>query len=48
MFKIFSDSLKEFKSIKTLCVIGMLGGLSIILSQFAIPVGNSLKIGFSS
>ena len=48
MFKIFSDSLTEFKNIKTLCVIGMLGGLSIILSSFAIPVGNSMKIGFSS
>lgn len=47
MFKNFKDSLKEFTSIKTLCVIGMLGALSIILSSFSIPVGP-VEIGFSS
>lgn len=45
---LFTDSLKEFKNIKSLCAIGMLGALSIIVNNFSIAIGDFLKIGFSS
>lgn len=44
----FSDSLKEFKNMKCLCAIGMLGALSIIINNFTIQIGDFLKIGFTS
>ena len=44
----FRESLREFRNIKVLCAIGMLGGLSIIINNFSIQVGDFLKIGFAS
>lgn len=44
----FQDSLHEFQHIKTLCAIGMLGALCIIINNFTIAIGDFLKIGFSS
>lgn len=44
----FKDSLGEFKNIKVLCAIGMLGALSIIINNFSIQIGDFLKIGFAS
>lgn len=41
-------SLREFKNIKVLCAIGMLGALSIIINNFSIQIGDFLKIGFAS
>ena len=44
----FKESLREFQNIKVLCVIGMLGALSIIINNFSIQIGDFLKIGFAS
>lgn len=44
----FKESLQEFRHIKTLCAIGMLGALCIIINNFTIAIGDFLKIGFSS
>ena len=44
----FKESLTEFKNIKVLCAIGMLGALSIIINNFSIQIGEFLKIGFAS
>ena len=46
--KLFRESLMEFKNIKVLCAMGMLGALSIIINNFTIQVGDFLKIGFAS
>ena len=43
----FKESLAEFKNIKVLCAIGMLGALSIIINNFTIQIGDFLKIGFA-
>lgn len=42
------SSFSELKSIKTLCIMGMLGALSIVINQFTIQIGDFLKIGFSN
>ncbi len=44
----FKDSLNEFRNIRVLCAIGMLGALSIIINNFTIQIGDFLKIGFAS
>ena len=44
----FKESLREFRNIKALCAIGMLGALSIIINNFSIQIGDFLKIGFAS
>jgi ECF transporter S component (folate family) len=44
----FKESLQEFRNIKVLCAIGMLGALSIIINNFSIQIGDFLKIGFAS
>lgn len=46
--RLFQDSLNEFRHIKNLCAIGMLGALAVIVNNFTIPIGDFLKIGFSS
>lgn len=47
-FQTFRDSLREFRHVKTLCAVGMLGALAIIINGFTIAVGDFLKIGFST
>lgn len=42
------DSYAEFKSVKTITVVGMLGALSIVLGYFTLVIGDFIKIGFSS
>lgn len=42
------DSLQEFRHIRALCAMGMLGALAIIIDSFTIPIGDVLKIGFST
>ena len=42
----FKDSLNEFKNIKVLCVLGMLGGLSIVLYTITFQITDVLQIGF--
>ena len=44
----FQESLREFRNIKVLCAVGMLGALSIIINNFSIQIGDFLKIGFAS
>lgn len=47
MFKKFSDSYKELKSLKTLVVTAMLIAIGIILGQFSIQITETTKIGIS-
>lgn len=42
----FNESMKELKNIKVLCVLGMLGALSIILYRFSFTFMNVMQIGF--
>ena len=42
----FKDSLNELKNIKVLCVLGMLGGLSIVLYTITFQITDVLQIGF--
>ena len=42
----FKDSLKELKNIKVLCVLGMLGALSIVLYTVTVQITDVLQIGF--
>lgn len=42
------DSYAEFKQVKTLTVVGMLGALSIVLGYFTVAIGDFMKIGFST
>lgn len=42
------ESFREFQHIKALCAMGMLGALAIIIDSFTIPIGDVLKIGFST
>ena len=44
--ELFKDSAKELKDIKCLTISGLLGAMSVILSNFTIVIGNSLKISF--
>ena len=40
------NSLNEFKNIKVLCVLGMLGALSIVLYTITVQITDVLQIGF--
>lgn len=42
----FQSSLNEFKNIKVLCVLGMLGALSIVLYTMTFQVTDVLQLGF--
>lgn len=46
--EIFLFSYRELKKVKTITTVAMFSALSIILGAFTVPVGNFLKIGFSS
>ena len=46
--EIFLFSYNELKKVKTITTVAMFVALSIILGAFTIPIGNFLKIGFSS
>ena len=45
---IFLFSYRELKKVRTITTVAMFVALSIILGAFTVPVGNFLKIGFSS
>lgn len=44
--QLFKSSLNEFKNIKVLCLLGMLGALSIILYTVTFQITDVLQIGF--
>ena len=46
--EIFLFSYNELKKVKTITTVAMFVALSIILGAFTVPIGNFLKIGFSS
>ena len=44
----FRQSLREFKSVKTVAICGMMGALAIVLNYVAtIKIGDYIRIGFS-
>ena len=45
---IFLFSYRELKKVRTITTVAMFVALSIILGAFTVPIGNFLKIGFSS
>ena len=45
---IFLFSYYELKKVKTITTVAMFVALSIILGAFTVPIGNFLKVGFSS
>lgn len=47
MLKVFSDSYKELKKLKTLVITALLIAIGIILGQFSIQLTQSTKIGIS-
>ena len=46
--EIFLFSYRELKKVRTITTVAMFVALSIILGAFTVPIGNFLKIGFSS
>lgn len=46
--EIFLFSYRELKKVRTITTVAMFVALSVILGVFTVPVGNFLKIGFSS
>ena len=46
--EIFLFSYNELKKVKTITTVAMFVALSIILGAFTVPIGNFLKVGFSS
>ena len=44
---LFTDSAREFRSVHTLTVCGMLAALALVLGSFTLEIGNYIKIGFS-
>lgn len=44
---LFTDSMREFRYVRTLTVCGLLAALAFVLESFSIPLGETLKIGFS-
>lgn len=44
----FRMSSREFSNVKTLAVCGMMAAIGVVLGYFTIPIGDYLKIGFSS
>ena len=44
--QLFLSSLNELKNIKVLCVLGMLGALSIVLYTVTLQFGEYIQIGF--
>ena len=45
---IFLFSYRELKKVRTITTVAMFVALSTILGAFTVPIGNFLKIGFSS
>lgn len=45
---LFTDSYREFKSVRTITTMAMLAALAIILGMFSIDYGSFIRIGFSS
>ena len=45
---LFTDSYREFKSVRTLALTGMLGAVSVVLGYLTLAIGDYIKIGFSS
>lgn len=45
---LFTDSYKEFKSVRTITVSAMLAAIAIVLGYFSINIGAYIRIGFSS
>lgn len=43
---LFQSSLKELQSIKVLCVLGLLGALSIVLYTVTVQLSDAIQIGF--
>lgn len=45
---LFTDSYREFKSVRTITTMAMLAALAVILGMFSIEYGQFIRIGFSS
>ncbi len=44
---LFTDSAQEFKHVSTIAVCGLMAALAIVLKSFSIPLGETIKLGFS-
>ena len=44
---LFTDSSKEFKSVRTITITAMLAAIAVILSRFSINYGEYIRISFS-
>ena len=48
MAALFTDSAREFKNVRTICLCGVFAALAIVLSYVAsIQIGDYIRIGFS-
>lgn len=45
---LFSDSYAELKQVRTITTMAMFAAISIVIGAFTVPIGNVLKIGFST
>ncbi len=45
---LFTDSLQEFKSVRTITACAMFAAISVVLGAYTIVIGDYIKIGFSS
>ena len=46
--RLFSDSYRELRQVKTIAAMGMFGAISVVLGSLTIVIGDYIKIGFSS
>ena len=48
MATLFRTSMDELKDVRSLAMIALFGGMSVVMGYFTIQIGDFLKIGFSS
>ena len=48
LFEIFTRSLRELRSVRSLAVISMFGAVSIVLSSMTLVISSYVQIGFST
>ena len=47
MAALFTESMREFRNIRTITACGLFAALALILNSFTVQIGNYLKIGVS-
>lgn len=47
MTALFTESMREFRNIRTITACGLFAALALILNSFTVQIGNYLKIGVS-